>query len=223
MVLMIGEGLEKGFNTGFNAINVAKFRELGMLGFIVLISIMVQFRNSNYLTAENINDLLTNTAILSILAVGMMLVIVTRGIDLSIGATLALSGMVSSLTVVVVPNLHPVIAVLLGTLIGMVCGSMLGFLISKVKVLPIIASLGMMNVFRGLTYIVSGGKWVSAHQMPKSFKAIATSSILGINTLIFIAVVIYIVFYYFINHTRTGRQIYAVGSNPESARKNTKS
>ncbi|MEI7027782.1 ATP-binding cassette domain-containing protein [Paenibacillus sp. y28] len=60
------------------------------------------------------------------------------------------------------------------------------------------------------------GKWVSAHQMPDSFKAIATGTILGVNTLVFIAIVIYILFYYFLNHTRTGRQIYAVGSNPES-------
>jgi rhamnose transport system permease protein len=66
--------------------------------------------------------------------------------------------------------------------------------------------------------MVSGGKWVSAHQMPDSFKAIATSSVLGLNTLIAIAIVIYLVFYYFITCTRTGRQIYAVGSNPESAK-----
>ncbi len=66
--------------------------------------------------------------------------------------------------------------------------------------------------------MISGGKWVSAHQMPVSFKGIATSSIFGINTLIFIAIIIYVAFYYFVNHTRTGRQIYAVGSNPDSAK-----
>ena len=75
----------------------------------------------------------------------------------------------------------------------------------------------MMNVIRGLTFTGKRRKWVSAHQMPDNFKAIATGTVLGINNLIFIAIVIYIVFYYFINHTRTGRQIYAVGSNPESA------
>ena len=69
--------------------NIAKFRELGLLGFIVILSLMVQIRNPSFLTWENINDMATNTAILSILTVGMMLVIVTRGIDLSIGATLA--------------------------------------------------------------------------------------------------------------------------------------
>ncbi len=201
-----------------NIASVSKFRELGLLGFIIVLSILVQIRNQSFLTLENINDMITNTAILSILTVGMMLVIVTRGIDLSIGATLALSGMISALTVGANPDLNPVLAILLGIIVGTVCGGILGLLISKGGILPIIASLGMMNVFRGLTFMVSGGKWVSAHQMPTSFKGIATSSILGINTLIFIAIVIYIVFYYFLNHTRTGRKIYAVGSNPESAK-----
>lgn len=198
--------------------SIAKFRELGLLGFIILLSVLVQLRNPSFLSLENINDLIKNTAILSILTVGMMLVIVTRGIDLSIGATLALSGMLTALTVSANPNLHPLAAIMLGTLIGIVCGLILGFLVSKGGVLPIIATLGMMNVYRGLTYIVSRGKWVSANQMPASFKAIATSSVFGINALIFIAIIIYIIAYYFLNHTRTGRQVYAVGSNPESAK-----
>jgi rhamnose transport system permease protein len=209
---------EKAFGKLSKSANISKFRELGLLCFIVLISILVQFRNSSFLTLENINDTLTNTAILSILTIGMMLVIVTRGIDLSIGATLALSGMIAALTVSRNQDLHPIFAILLGMCVGIICGGVLGLLISKAKILPIIASLGLMNVFRGLTFMASGGKWVSAQQMPKSFKSIATDSILGVNTLIFIAIIIYIVFYYFINHTRTGRQIYAVGSNPESAK-----
>lgn len=210
--------VEKALRMKSNVTSISKFRELGLLLFIVLLSVLVQLRNPNFLTIENVNDMIKNTAILSILAIGMMLVIVTRGIDLSIGATLALSGMISALTVSGNQNLHPLLAMLLGTLVGVVCGGILGLLVSKAGILPIIATLGMMNVYRGLTFVVSGGKWVSAYQMPDSFKAIATSSVLGINTLFFIAIVIYIVFYYFINHTRTGRQIYAVGSNPESAK-----
>jgi rhamnose transport system permease protein len=197
---------------------ISKFRELGMLFTIIIISLLVQMRNSNFLTLENINDMLTNTAILSILAVGMMLVIITRGIDLSIGATLALSGMISALTVATYQNLNPILTILLGMGIGTVCGSIVGLLVSKGAVLPIIASLGMMNVYRGLTFIISGGKWVSSYQMTEQFKGIATGRILGINTLIFIAIIIYVISFYFINYTRTGRQIYAVGSNPESAK-----
>ncbi|SHH42631.1 ABC transporter permease [Clostridium grantii] len=199
-------------------INVSKFRELGLVVFIIIISIFVQMRNSSFLTIENINDLVTNTAILSILAVGMMLVIITRGIDLSIGATIALSGMITALTIGKFPGLNPWLTLVLGLVIGMACGGIVGFLISKAGILPIIASLGMMNVFRGLTFMVSGGKWVSAHQMPETFKGVATGKTLGINNLIFIAIVIYVISYYFLNHTRTGRKIYAVGSNPDSAR-----
>lgn len=214
MVELTGNTLAK---TSLGA-RFARFRELGLLLFILLLSIGVQLRNPSFLTLENIHDMVTNTAILSILAVGMMLVIVTRGIDLSIGATLALSGMIAALTVSAYPDIHPLWAIFLGTLVGLLCGSIIGLLVSKSGILPIIATLGMMNVFRGATFMVSGGKWVSAHQMPASFKAIATGSVLGINTLIFIAIIIYILFYYFITYTRTGRQIYAVGSNPDSAR-----
>jgi rhamnose transport system permease protein len=197
--------------------NIAKFRELGLLAFILLLSIGVQLRNPSFLTWENINDMVTNTAILSILAVGMMLVIITRGIDLSIGATLALSGMTAALAVSHYPGLHPLAAIGIGTGIGLICGMVLGVLVAWVNILPIIATLGMMNVFRGLTFETSGGKWVSAHQMPGSFKEIATGSLLGINNLIVMAIVIYAAAYYFVSHTRTGRRIYAVGSNPDSA------
>ena len=197
---------------------VSKFRELGLLAFIILLCGIVQARNSSFLTMENINDMITNTAILSILALGMMLVLITRGIDLSIGATLGLSGMIAAQTVSVNQGLHPILAILLGTVIGIVCGLIIGFLVAKIGILPIIATLAMMNIFRGLTFTVSDGQWISSYQMPESFVSIATSKVLGINMLIFIAIVIYIIAFYFINHTRTGRQIYAVGSNPDSAK-----
>ncbi|PKG24806.1 ABC transporter permease [Niallia nealsonii] len=197
---------------------ISKFRELGLLLFIVILAIVVQLRNPSFLTAENITDMITNTAILSILALGMMIVLITRGIDLSVGAIIALSGMVSAQVVSTNPNLHPLVSLLLGIAIGILCGLITGFLVSKIGILPIIASLAMMNIFRGVTYMVSDGKWISSYQMPDSFVGIATGKILGINTLIFIAIIIYLIFYYFINHTRTGRQIYAVGSNPDSAK-----
>ncbi|WP_226037455.1 ABC transporter permease [Aquibacillus saliphilus] len=201
-----------------NLATISKFREFGLLGFIVLLTIVIQFLNPAFLTLGNLTDLIKNTAILSILALGMMLVLITRGIDLSIGATLALSGMIAALTVSAYPDLHPLLAILIGILVGVVCGVVLGFLVSKVGILPIIASLGLMNAFRGLTFWVGGGEWISAYQMPSSFKNIATSSFLGINTLVIIAIIIFLYFYYFVNNTITGRQIYALGSNPDSAK-----
>ncbi|HET6412740.1 MAG TPA: ABC transporter permease [Anaeromyxobacter sp.] len=194
-----------------------RFRELGLLAFIVLLCAAFQVRNHNFLTLGNLGDLLTNTAILSILSVGMMMVILTRGIDLSIGSTIALAGMVSSLTVSAHRGIHPLVSIAEGVLVGTLVGALNGLLIARFAVLPIIATLGLMNVVRGATYLISGGAWVSAYQMSDGFKAIATGRFLGVRHPILIALVINLAFVYFIEHTRTGRQIYAVGSNPEAA------
>jgi rhamnose transport system permease protein len=193
------------------------FRELGLLVFIALLCALFQARNPSFLTLANIKDLLANTAILGILAVGMMLVIITGGIDLSIGATIALAGMTSALTVAAVPDIHPLLSLLEGMLVGLAVGSIVGLLVARYDVLPIIATLGIMNIVRGVTYIQSKGAWVSAYQMSDGFKALATGTTLGVNNLVVIAVVIFVLFWYFVNHTRTGRRIYAIGSNPEAA------
>ena len=194
------------------------FRDAGLLGFIVALSVLVQILNPSFLSLENLADMAKNTAILSILSVGMMLVIITRGIDLSVGATLALSGMVAASTVATWKDTHPLVAIALGIGIGLACGSFVGVLVARGRVLPIIASLGLMNIFRGVTFLVSDGQWISANQMPASFKGIALSSFLGINALIWIAFFIYLLAWWFLTWNRMGRQIYAVGSNPESAR-----
>jgi rhamnose transport system permease protein len=198
-------------------LRLEQFRELGLVIFIILVSAVIQARNREFLTLPNINNILTNTAILGILSVGMMMVLLTGGIDLSIGATMAFSGMVTALTVKANMTVPPVLLVLEGTVIGAALGAIIGLLVARFSILPIIATLGMMNVIRGLTYIVSGGAWVSAYQMSAEFKALATGKFFGINRLIVIAIGICLVFYYFINYTRTGRRIYAVGSNPEAA------
>ena len=198
--------------------DMSRSRDIGLVAVIFLVCMLVQWRNPRFLTWNNIHDLLTNTAILSIMALGMMMVIITRGIDLTVGATLALAGMTTALVVSANPQLHPFVAILLGSGVGLVCGIIVGALITYGEILPIIATLGMMSVYRGLTFMISGGRWVSAHQMPDNFKAIATNRFAGINALIWIALILYLVFYAFLYHTRTGRQIYATGSNPEAAR-----
>jgi rhamnose transport system permease protein len=192
-------------------------RELGLLIFIIALGAGVQARNPVFLTVSNLTSLFTNTAILAILAVGMTLVLITRGIDLSIGATIAFAGMVTSLTVAAYPSISPALSLLQGTLIGAFIGSIIGLLVARFNVLPIIATLGLMNIVRGLTFMVSGGKWVSSYQMSAGFKAIATGKTLGLNNLVVIAILVYALAWYFMNHTRTGRRIYAVGSNPEAA------
>ena len=191
-----------------------KFRELGLVLFIIVLCVAVQARNDQFLTLNNLQNLFTNAAILGILAVGMMMVLLSGGIDLSIGSTIAFSGMVVALTVKNFPGIPLVVLLLQGALIGAAIGLVTGTLVSRFSILPIIASLGMMNVVRGLTFWVSGGAWVSAHQMPENFKGMATGQFIpGINNIIVIAILVYIVFWYFMSFTKTGRRIYAVGSN----------
>ncbi|MCR4431542.1 MAG: ABC transporter permease [Tepidanaerobacteraceae bacterium] len=198
-------------------LKISKFKGIGLVFFILLLSIIIGLRNPNYLTVGNIRDMLLDTTILAIMALGMMLVIVTRGIDLSVASVLALSGMLVGLFVEKYQWAPASVTIFIGLAIGSFCGAITGFIVAKGKVMPIIATLGMMNVYRGLTFVISGGRWVNAHQMPESFKQMTRTSIFGIDFLIFIAILVYIVFYYFIYYTRTGRQIYAVGSNPEAA------
>lgn len=194
------------------------FREMGLILIIILISILVQFRSGgSFLTAENINNILVETAVLAILSVGMMMVIITGGIDLSIGATMALAGMVGTTVLKSNSGINPVFIILIAVIVGTVCGLFIGFLIARLKVLPIIATLGMMYVYRGITYLVSNGSWVLQKDMTKEFMGIATGSFMGINYLIWISVFVYLIGYYFMNYSRKGRQIYAVGNSMESA------
>ncbi|WP_142973291.1 ABC transporter permease [Enterococcus casseliflavus] len=191
-------------------------RELGLILFILVASVFIQTQNSSFLTMVNLTDMLTNTSILAILAVGMMMVLITGGIDLSVGAVVTLSGMSSAVFIRDFPNIPVIVAVLVGLFVGLFSGLVLGLLIAKGRILPIIASLGMMNVYRGLTYIVGDNQWVSAFQMTDAFKEIATGSFLGINHLIWAAFIVLAVFYYILNFTRSGRRMYAVGSNEEA-------
>lgn len=191
-------------------------RELGLILFILVASVFIQTQNSSFLTMVNLTDMLTNTSILAILAVGMMMFLITGGIDLSVGAVVALSGMSSAVFIRDFPNIPVIVAVLVGLFVGLFSGLVLGLLIAKGRILPIIASLGMMNVYRGLTYIVGDNQWVSAFQMTDAFKEIATGSFLGINHLIWAAFIVLAVFYYILNFTRSGRRMYAVGSNEEA-------
>jgi rhamnose transport system permease protein len=146
------------------------------------------------------------------------MVIVTRGVDLSVGSGIAFTGMAVGLIIRSHWGIHSLLAILMGAGIGLVLGSFNGLLVAKAGVPPIITTLATMSIYRGLTFIISRGEWVNAHQMPDNFKLLARGSLLGIPNMILVVVLVSIVFYYFLGHTRGGRQIYAVGSNPNASR-----
>jgi rhamnose transport system permease protein len=135
----------------------------------------------------------------------------------SVASTLALAGMIVAMTVSANQALPVWLTVLMGIGLGAVLGGFNGLLVTKGKVPPIIATLGTLSIYRGLTFAISGGAWVDAAEMPESFKLLARGTVLGIPNLVFAALVVALTFYYFLRHTRTGREIYAVGSNPGAA------
>ncbi|HSV31966.1 MAG TPA: ABC transporter permease [Atribacteraceae bacterium] len=206
-------------NSGLDFLkNLRGFRDLGLVVFIISISLLIGARNPRFLTWGNLHDMLLDTSILSILSIGMMMVLVTGGIDLSAESGIALTGMIVGLTLIRYPAIPAVLTLFMGMALGAGFGAITGAIIARGRVVPIIASLGMMYVYRGLTFMISGGRWVNAHELPDGFKAMSTGRLLGFSNLILISVVAYIIFTYFINHTETGRKIFAVGSNLEAAR-----
>lgn len=200
----------------------AGFREMGIVFFLIALVIIVSFRSPVFFTLDNIYDIGLDVAILAIVAVGQMMVILTRGIDISIGTGIGLSGMVVALILQSNQGIPPSVALLIGIVVGAAMGSLNGLLIVKGKIPPIIATLGTMSVFRGLTFIINywinGGKWIGSDKLSEAFKNFARGTVLQIPNLILITVIVYVIFYYFLNHTTTGREIYAVGSNPDSAK-----
>ena len=194
-------------------------REISLLIVMIVIAIFVEYRSGgNFLTAENLSDMLAETSVLAICAVGMMFVMVTGGIDLSIGAIMALGAMAGCTVLKNNPGIPTVAVVAIAMAVGIVSGFLNGVLVSKLKILPIIATLGTMNIYRGITYLVANGSWVKQQEMGSNFLSLATGKVFGINNLILIALVVYIAAAFFMTQTRTGRKIYAVGNSEESAR-----
>jgi len=193
-------------------------REFGLLVVLILLCGLIQFRNPHFLTVPVIDSILRNYSYTILMASAMLMVLLVGGIDISVGSTLALAGMTSALLMRdgIITNVWQAYLTSLG--VGIVCGFLVGLVITKGKVLPIIASLGFMYVFRGMTFFISGGRWVSMNDLLLDFRTFSQGSTLGISNLIWITIIIYIFVFVMLKWSRVGRQIYAVGSNPEAAR-----
>lgn len=194
-------------------------REASLFLVMILLVVVIQWRSGGmFLTGTVITQLTQNYAYTMVLSFGMLLVLLIGGIDISIGATLALSGMSTSLLMRDGIITSPLVAFLFSILVGTACGAVIGVTVSKGKVIPIIATLGMQYIYRGLTYLVSKTQWVPSDKMLPGYKAFAQGSFLGINNLFWIVIVLFVVMLVFLKWTNFGRQIYAVGSNVDAAK-----
>lgn len=192
--------------------NIAK---IGPLIGLILIIVILAFLSDSFLTVDNILNLLRQISINALIAFGMTFVILTAGIDLSVGSLLALgsaltAGMLSS-------GMDPILAIFFGLIIGLALGAVNGLIITKGKVAPFIATLATMTIFRGATLVFTDGKPVTGLSDSVAFQMMGKGYFFFIPVPVIIMLVVFGVLYFILHNTVIGRRVYAVGGNEEAA------
>jgi ribose transport system permease protein len=189
------------------------FQRFGLLISFLLLCLALYFLSDRFMTWGNWQNILRQSSINLIIAIGMTYVILTAGIDLSVGAVLALATVV---TADLLQRGFPVIpTILVGLTLGGILGLVSGLLISRIKVPPFVATLGMMTVARGLALTYTEGRPITG--LPDFFRTIGTGSFAGIPMPIIVAGVTFLAAYILLTRTRMGLNIYALGNNPVAA------
>ncbi|MBK8032488.1 MAG: ribose ABC transporter permease [Chloroflexi bacterium] len=189
------------------------FQQFGLLIVFLLLCLALSLISDRFLTGDNLKNVLRQSTVNGIIAVGVMFVILTRGIDLSVGSVLAMSSIVGA--DLLQQGWAPFPAVLAALVVGGLLGLITGLLVSQLRIPPFIATLGMMTFGRGLAFSVTGGTPISS--FPDGFRLIGTGEFLGIPTPIIIAAGVFLVAYGLLYHTTLGRFMFALGSNERAA------
>jgi len=194
-----------------------KHRETLLGGVIVLLMLAIGSRVPAFISPGNLVEMFNDTAILIILALGQMMVLLTKGIDLSMAANLALTGMIVALINFHHPDVPVWALLLLATALGLVMGIINGLLVWKLGIPAIVVTLGTMSIYRGIIFLLSGGGWVNANQMSADFLAVPRSGLLGLPVLSWCAIAALLLVGYFLRYSRSGRALYTAGGNATAA------
>jgi rhamnose transport system permease protein len=192
-----------------------KSREALLCLVILAMTALIALRFPGFIAPANLASVFNDTSPLIILALGQMVVILTKAVDLSVAATLALCGMTAALLngmglplVLIIPAV---------TLLGAILGAVNGLLVWKLDIPSIVVTLGTMTIYRGIIFLMTDGKWVNAHEMTDGFKAFPRTVILGLPVMSWIAIAIIVAFAVLVRGTPLGRAFFAVGGNPHAA------
>lgn len=198
--------------------SLSRFRELGVLLFLVLVMAVAASFAPRFLQKENLRNILLDIPLLMVVAMGMTMVIISRHIDLSVGAILGMSAMIVGLVFEKYPNLPIGLSLLLGIVVGLTLGLVNGLLVTWLRVPAILATLGTLSIYRGLIFQVSEGKQIDPYMIPLDVIRLSQTSPFGLPWLVIIAFLIALATGLFLSYHKAGRAIYAVGGNPEAAR-----
>ncbi|MFG2043197.1 ABC transporter permease [Dactylosporangium sp. NPDC048998] len=193
-------------------------RELGILAALGLLVAATAITNPRFLSAQSIKDLLLGSTILAILATGQAIVVITRNVDLSVGSVLGLSAFMTGTLFLDHPGIPIPVVLVAGAALGAVCGAVNGALIAAARVPALVVTLGTLYVFRGIDYQWATGKQINAKDIPTSFLHMGTSTILGLPLLTLFALVVVLCAGFYLRSYRSGRELYAIGSDPAAAR-----
>lgn len=192
------------------------FKKTGILWVMVALVIIMSIISPTFFTSRNLINVAKQASITSVIGVGMTFVLITGGIDLSVGSVMALSGTLAASVAVADKNMPILAVILVGAALGTLCGLINGVGVSYIGFPPFIMTLGMMTIARGIPLVYTNGTPIFG--LSDAFNALANSRILGIPTLVYYMVVISIIGYVILSKTVLGRQIYGIGGNEEAAR-----
>jgi ribose transport system permease protein len=183
---------------------------------LIVLFVALSLASPHFLTADNLFNIGSQTAVIAIIAVAQTMVILTKGIDLSVGSVAALAGVVGAIVVRDLGfSVWTATAVAIG--VGAAAGLVNGLLVSVARLPPFIATLGMMSAGRGLVFIITGA--VGVYSLPKSFQLLGNGEIAGLPFAVIVTAVVALGASYLLSQSRFGQHVYAMGSNLEAARR----
>ena len=194
----------------------ARQRELSLVLILIGMVALVALRAPQVISSDNLTDVSTLAAVIAVAAVGQAMVVITRNVDLSVEATM---GLVAFAVAGALANgVLPIpLGMAFGVGLGLVLGMINGFIVAVLRVPSIVATLGTLSIYRGIDFLIAGGKQVTATQLPPGYTAIARATVIGVPVFVIVAVAIALVCAAVLRMTTFGRSVYAVGSNPEGA------
>ena len=196
--------------------SIGRQRELTLVAIMFVLGAGVSMIAPQFLSVSNFSQVAVLASITAVAAIGEAIVIITRGIDLSVEAIIGLVAY-SVARVLELHALDPAAAVAMGLAIGLVLGMVNGFVVAVLKVPAIVATLGTLSIFRGIDYVIAGPHQVPLAGLTQGFTSPARSNVFGVPDFVLITIVVVAVGMVLLRSTRFGRQVYAVGSNPEAA------
>ena len=191
-------------------------QKFGPLLALLLIVAIITVINPSFMTSTNILNVLRQVSISALIAFGMTFVILTGGIDLSVGSTLALTGAVAA--TMLASGFDPILTIFITLLLGAILGAINGVIIAKGKVAPFIATLATMTIYRGLTLVYTEGRPVSGLGDSISFQMMGKGYFFGIPVPVVTMILAFLALWFILHKTTFGRRIYAVGGNEGASR-----